>query len=1303
MRIPPSLSTCHSQRSPAFGRTLPFEPTSLSRDAAARKASAGFAVAVLAALAIVLLGAGAPNSSLDAAPPPPSNDLSTYWDAAWQAGRDGDSGVWDLGGAISRAPVILGLSPEDSRWVTTEVAFRRLYEDALSIGRPDRARAIVEAFLEASPSLPASIAGPGHHLLGILKHLSGDLEGARREWDSLGFISDFQMIGPFENERGSGFSARYDPESTIDLAAELTGKRGKVSWRRWSEMGIAGQIELAEMFRPAEESLAYLVTWLTVTEPTEAVFRVGSSGAYKIWLGDELIFELDVDRPIRLDQEAIAVQLHPGQSRLRILTGQTKGRWAFRIRVTDDAGHALKAVTVSAEPPNDPNTVTKLEATRTATPDLGARTRLASGAPSAAGAALAGWIASEVHAHDRNDHPDREAYRQAIELDANQPLLYHLLAQSYAQEVGHAAEREENPRRDALERALELDPTFDRARLALVEYYVNRFGNIERASELLTPALKRPKVSPGALELARRLETARVGSHLAERWQQKLAEGLDEELRLPVRMSEVRDARSRGETAKAIALIDQGLSFSPLEDALVMARAEHATRHGDLELSHELLKRRVQSRPHATEAWSALASYERSIDNLDAALIAIDEALRIAPQAEELYEERGHLLHSLGQDAAALAAWGISLDLEPNQPRLRTHTEFLESSAPGIDREFRIDVESRIAAALRAPIKAEDAYRILLENQASEVQEDGTAVRYHQRVLRILTDAGIRQLDYHVVQYAHGEQWVKVLKARVHHADGSFADARIRNRDPVVREGEYPVWSRAFVDMPPLSRGDVVEIEYLKEDLRQSFFGDYFGEEMLFGGFLPRDETIYTVRFPSGRSLFHKNYGIAAAEITYSEGRTQWRWHSTESNKVEPEPGGPPISELVPRVEVSSYETWDEFATWYHHLIRRQFEASPEIQEKVAELTQGITDRAEQVRVVYEFVANEIRYIAWEFGVHGFLPYNASTIFTRRFGDCKDKATLICTMLGELDIEAWPVLINGTRQRPNEDLSLPLISHFNHCIAYVPEIDGGLFVDGTAENHGVRQLPGMDYGAEIVVVRDDVAERHKIPWNSPDDIAVTEDSKIVISKDGTATIDQVDVFTGDYAVMFRDQFEVASKREELIERILGGRFPGLEVKKITTSDLDDLSQPVTIELELAVPRFVDIGEPQIELPPVNDLLSTLSGIGNSASRPNRTQDLLLGNPRGGSLRIEITIPDGFRVGSLPEGIHLSDDRIQCDFDFKKSEKGIVIERTFRMLTPRIPPAEYESFKAIVDQVEAKLAERIILEPSKEVN
>ena len=74
-------------------------------------------------------------------------------------------------------------------------------------------------------------------------------------------------------------------------------------------------------------------------------------------------------------------------------------------------------------------------------------------------------------------------------------------------------------------------------------------------------------------------------------------------------------------------------------------------------------------------------------------------------------------------------------------------------------------------------------------------------------------------------------------------------------------------------------------------------------------------------------------------------------------------------------------------------------------------LTQGLKDDRAKVRAIYDYVVQKTRYVALEFGIHGFKPYRCAQIFARGFGDCKDKATLIVTMLGALGIKATPVVV----------------------------------------------------------------------------------------------------------------------------------------------------------------------------------------------------------------------------------------------------------------------------------------------------
>src|SRR5690606_3005881 len=117
-------------------------------------------------------------------------------------------------------------------------------------------------------------------------------------------------------------------------------------------------------------------------------------------------------------------------------------------------------------------------------------------------------------------------------------------------------------------------------------------------------------------------------------------------------------------------------------------------------------------------------------------------------------------------------------------------------------------------------------------------------------------------------------------------------------------------------------------------------------------------------------------------------------------SRLEMEPYMPWFKETVPLVSVSSFADWDEFAQWYWALVKDQHESNNDIQTLVKELTKDCKSEQDKIRKIYEYVITEIRYNdAWEFGVHGFKPYNATSIFERKFGDCKDKSTLINTML----------------------------------------------------------------------------------------------------------------------------------------------------------------------------------------------------------------------------------------------------------------------------------------------------------------
>jgi cellulose synthase operon protein C len=430
-----------------------------------------------------------------------------------------------------------------------------------------------------------------------------------------------------------------------------------------------------------------------------------------------------------------------------------------------------------------------------------------------------------------------------------------------------------------------------------------------------------------------------------------------------------------------------------------------------------------------------------------------------------------------------------------------------------------------------------------------------------------------------------------------------------------------------------------------------------------------------------------------AATVTYT-------WEKLDIPRLDPEPAMRGQTEISPVLEVSTFESWKSFNDWYWNLIRKQFEVSPEISKKVKELVSGADSDTDRIRAIYKFIVTDVRYNAWEFGVHGFKPYNAAAIFGRRFGDCKDKATLMTVMLKEAGIRSHPVLIYADDSRGAEDLTLPMINHFNHCITYVPPGRGHeeMYLDGTAQSHGFDELPSMDRGARVLVVRDDGGELRTVPWNTPADLSIEEEVTVRLRPDLGADLEVRARCEGDYAVYLRQSFEIAAQRRTLLEQTFGRRYASANVKSETFSNLANLDESVTFSVALDVPRFALEAPEGLALRAPEDFFGSGRSLAGIGSLETRKQDVLLSNPRRSVLRTIYEIPEGFRVKSLPRDSAIEGRFGRLQVEYRQEEpRRVVFERAIEITSPRVPVSEYASFREFAAAINRLEQDRILLE------
>src|SRR5205823_3536953 len=131
-----------------------------------------------------------------------------------------------------------------------------------------------------------------------------------------------------------------------------------------------------------------------------------------------------------------------------------------------------------------------------------------------------------------------------------------------------------------------------------------------------------------------------------------------------------------------------------------------------------------------------------------------------------------------------------------------------------------------------------------------------------------------------------------------------------------------------------------------------------------------------------------------------------------------------------------SHGSWHDVGAWGWQLSSTQRQASPEIQQKAHQLTEGKTGTIEKIRALGAFVQHDVRYVAIEIGIGGYQPHPAPQTFSNRYGDCKDKATLLATMLREVGINSYLVLAQTNRGVVVP--SFPSAMSFNHMIIAIP-------------------------------------------------------------------------------------------------------------------------------------------------------------------------------------------------------------------------------------------------------------------------
>ena len=590
---------------------------------------------------------------------------------------------------------------------------------------------------------------------------------------------------------------------------------------------------------------------------------------------------------------------------------------------------------------------------------------------------------------------------------------------------------------------------------------------------------------------------------------------------------------------------------------------------------------------------------------------------------------------------------------------------------------------------------------VLLDEGETTVKDNGDIVTHARIAYRILRPEGKDYAVHHVpydnerkLNYFHG--WSITAKGQEYEA---------KDKDAFEKSSStYEIYSdekEKILVLPGADVGTVVAFEYEQKE-RPYVFQTAWSIQ----GALPVERSHFTLNLPP--SWEYRADWVNHADVPPMISGNSYAWELTDVPRIEQEYNEPPYTALASHIIITffaekiknqSYKSWTEMGAWQAQLIAGTRDPSPALQQKVQELAPASLPMLERIKALARFAQHDIRYAAIEIGIGGLRPHPAAEIFAHKYGDCKDKATVLAAMLAQIGVKAYHMPVHTDRGVVTEK-SPPFIG-FNHVILAIQLPDGSfknplpalyehpklghlLIFDPTSESVPFGQLPSYEQDSYALLVTDNGGELIHLPVSQPELNGVIRTAKLTLLPNGTLQGEIQEVKTGFRAAEARQYLkdETEKDRKKIIEHFLGRMMGSFQVVSFDLVNADDIDKDLILRYKFTADHYAKTAGPLLLVRP--RIVGEKAGYFDP-TKP-RHYAYQFDAPFLDSDTVEITLPDGFKVDELP-------DPAKASFPFgqyvsKTEASGSVLKytREYKMTSTLVPLDRMEQLKHLFSEI-----------------
>jgi hypothetical protein len=502
-----------------------------------------------------------------------------------------------------------------------------------------------------------------------------------------------------------------------------------------------------------------------------------------------------------------------------------------------------------------------------------------------------------------------------------------------------------------------------------------------------------------------------------------------------------------------------------------------------------------------------------------------------------------------------------------------------------------------------------------------------------------------------------------------------------------------------LLQIPAADPGNIVGYEYEKEVQPM-----VLQEVWNFQREIPVRESHYSLQLPPGWA--YKALWFNYPETKPTENGSQLQWTISDVKSIREEAEMPPLAGVSGQMVVSffpqggpslrGFSNWPEMGNWYQNLTSGRRDASPEIKQEVTTLTASAKTPLDKMRALAQFLQHDIRYVAISLGIGGFQPHAAPDVFTHRYGDCKDKATLLSSMLSQIGVESYYVVINSERGSVTADTAAN-IGAFDHVILAIklptsvsdrsliatvehPRLGTLLYFDPTNELTPFGEIGGYLQGNYGLLVTPAGGELVELPRQPSIMNSILRSGKLTLDPTGTLTGEVSETRLGDRAWSERwRQRTVKSDADRIkpIEDLMAGSLALFRITQANVVNLQHTDQPFGFHYSFEAQGYAkSAGGLLLVRPRVLGVKSS----GLLETKEPRRFPIEFEGPSRDTDSFEIAIPAGYVVDDMPPPVDADYGFASYHSKTEVKDNSIHYTRTLEVKELSVPVARADELK-----------------------